>query len=313
MSAPLISIIMPTYNVSRYIERCLFSCLEQQFKNYEIIVVDDCGSDNSILIAEKLAEKDKRIKIIKHTKNLGTFHARKTGVMEANGNFVLFLDPDDELEANALSTIDEILTSNDDLDVLLFNSTYVPGHKFYQSKPSVPVGLFENNIPKNILKHKKLTYGTLGKLYSLKALKQSYSQLSIPENVRLVYGEDALLFCSVISNSELVIGINDKLYLYYRNDTSITKVSDVKSIKNNIKQLDLVLKYIYKPESKIDIVNTKPIVNRLLTDKLSLSKSLAGNNKEYLEIMLSLLNKTKSWRVLVNILIFLASFTTVKR
>lgn len=72
----LISIILPTYNVEKYIAKALQSCINQSFKNIEIIVVDDCGDDKSILIAKEYAKKDARIKIIHNKQNLQLLKAR---------------------------------------------------------------------------------------------------------------------------------------------------------------------------------------------------------------------------------------------
>lgn len=304
---------MPTYNVSRYIERSIYSCLGQHFKSYEIIVVDDCGSDNSIEIAEAIAEEDSRLRIVRHTQNLGTYHARKTGVMEAKGEFILFLDPDDMLEVGALSSLYKVLSSYPSLDVLLFDSKYIPDYKFYQSKSSVPTGIIDENIPKNVLKHKNLNYGTPGKLYSLKVLKNSYLQLSVSDDIRLIYGEDALLFSSVLSFSKLVVGCNEKLYRYYRNESSITEVTRASSIKYNIEQLKLVLSYIYKSESKIDIVSVRPIINRIEVDILLLRKKLLLNDQEYFCLMFNILKKTKSWKVFLCIILFLFSFSKIRQ
>jgi len=98
---PLISIIIPVYNVESYISRCLDSTINQTLANIEIIVVDDCGSDKSIDIAKDYAKRDYRIKIIHNPKNLGTFNARIEGIKEASGEYILFLDADDYLELSA--------------------------------------------------------------------------------------------------------------------------------------------------------------------------------------------------------------------
>ena len=76
---PLVSIIVPVYNVSNYIEQCLNSLTNQTMKEIEIIVVDDCGTDDSIDKAEKLAKKDKRIKIVNNKKNQGLAKSRIIG------------------------------------------------------------------------------------------------------------------------------------------------------------------------------------------------------------------------------------------
>ncbi|EGJ3618626.1 glycosyltransferase family 2 protein, partial [Campylobacter jejuni] len=98
---PKISIILPTFNVEKYIAKALESCINQSFKDIEIIVVDDCGSDKSIDIAKEYAKKDERIKIIHNEENLGTFAARNNGVKAAGGGYIMFLDPDDYLELEA--------------------------------------------------------------------------------------------------------------------------------------------------------------------------------------------------------------------
>ncbi|WP_243832725.1 MULTISPECIES: glycosyltransferase family 2 protein [unclassified Campylobacter] len=74
-----ISIIIPTYNVEKYIARALESCINQTFKDIEIIVVDDCGNDKSIEIAKEYAKKDTRIKIVYNEENLGLLRARYEG------------------------------------------------------------------------------------------------------------------------------------------------------------------------------------------------------------------------------------------
>ena len=87
---PKISIILPTFNVEKYIARAIESCINQSFKDIEIIVVDDCGSDKSIDIAKEYVKKDERIKIIHNEENLGTFAARNNGVKAAGGGILCF-------------------------------------------------------------------------------------------------------------------------------------------------------------------------------------------------------------------------------
>ncbi|WP_394980531.1 glycosyltransferase family 2 protein [uncultured Helicobacter sp.] len=101
---PLVSIILPTYNVEQFIAEALESCVQQSFRDIEIIVVDDCGSDNSIAIAKEYATKDSRIRIVHNKENFQLFAARAEGVKVAQGEYIMFLDPDDFLESNALQT-----------------------------------------------------------------------------------------------------------------------------------------------------------------------------------------------------------------
>ncbi len=100
---PYFSIIIPMYNRERFIARAINSCLNQDFENYEIIVVDDGSTDKSVDVVKKYT--DPRIKLICHKVNRGVGPARNTGVDEATGEWVICLDSDDELLPGALSLI----------------------------------------------------------------------------------------------------------------------------------------------------------------------------------------------------------------
>lgn len=104
-----ISIILPTYNVEKYIARALESCINQTFKDIEIIVVDDCDNDKSIDIAKEYASKDDRIKIIHNEENLKLLRARYEGAKVATSPYIMFLDSDDYLELNACEECIKIL------------------------------------------------------------------------------------------------------------------------------------------------------------------------------------------------------------
>lgn len=99
-----ISIIIPVYNVEKYIEKAMESIIKQTYKNIEIIIIDDESKDNSIEICEKYEKQDKRIKII-HQKNKGLSGARNTGLEVATGEYIMFIDPDDTFELDACENL----------------------------------------------------------------------------------------------------------------------------------------------------------------------------------------------------------------
>ena len=114
-----ISVIIPVFNVEKYIEQCLKSVVAQTYSNLEIILIDDLGFDKSIKIAKEYALKDERIKIIHHKKNLGLGESRNTGIKNASGEFIFFLDSDDYLDSRAIeSAYLEIKKTNSDIVVL---------------------------------------------------------------------------------------------------------------------------------------------------------------------------------------------------
>lgn len=93
-----ISVIVPIYNVETYVKDCLESIINQPFKDIEIICIDDCSTDNSMVVVESFAKKDSRIKILKHKENRGQSAARNAGMEIASGKYIAFIDSDDTIE-----------------------------------------------------------------------------------------------------------------------------------------------------------------------------------------------------------------------
>ena len=112
MKKPLISIIVPVYNVEQYLEKCLESIINQTYKNIEIILVDDGSSDSSGDICDIWKERDKRIKVI-HKKNGGLSDARNRGIEEARGEFIQFIDSDDTVENGMTEHLFKLCNEND--------------------------------------------------------------------------------------------------------------------------------------------------------------------------------------------------------
>lgn len=118
---PFFSFIIPVYNVERYLPECIESILNQSFKCYEIILVNDGSTDKSLEICDYFQRKDARVKIL-NKENEGLAETRNKGIKIASGEYLIFLDSDDHLEkkGNGLSELFNILKCKD-IDVLLFN------------------------------------------------------------------------------------------------------------------------------------------------------------------------------------------------
>ena len=104
----LFSVIVPIYNIEKYLRRCIDSVLAQSFEDYELILVDDGSPDSCPAICDEYAEKDARIKVI-HKKNGGLVSARQAGITEAAGDYVFHLDGDDAMCEGALKSAYEII------------------------------------------------------------------------------------------------------------------------------------------------------------------------------------------------------------
>ncbi len=116
----LISVIIPVYNVENYLRECVDSVLKQTYRNLEIILVDDGSTDSSGIICDEYVEKDDRISVI-HQKNGGLSVARNTGLTEANGDYVYFLDSDDYIAENTFETLLAI-AEKDNSDIVFFDA-----------------------------------------------------------------------------------------------------------------------------------------------------------------------------------------------
>ena len=120
---PTISVIVPVYNVERYLPVCLESIVQQFMDDYEVILVDDGSTDSSGAICNEYADRHPQFHVI-HQQNQGISAARNTGIVESKGKYLLFLDSDDFLVPNSLSIMLELANKNN-LDVLGFSLTYV--------------------------------------------------------------------------------------------------------------------------------------------------------------------------------------------
>ena len=118
MNSPKVSIIVPIYNVEKYLATCIKSLQNQSLKDLEIILVDDESPDNCPKLCNEYAKTDSRIKVI-HKKNEGLGFARNSGLNIAEGEFVSFLDSDDYIDLNAYEELYELAKSNN-LDAIYY-------------------------------------------------------------------------------------------------------------------------------------------------------------------------------------------------
>lgn len=116
---PLVSVIVPVYNVEQYLDECLNSIRQQTYENLEIIVVEDCSTDNSLNTFIKHSE-DPRVKLIQHGKNSGLSAARNTGIDAAKGDYIMFVDSDDIVQLSLIELCVKYAIVND-ADLITYN------------------------------------------------------------------------------------------------------------------------------------------------------------------------------------------------
>ncbi|EAV9669069.1 glycosyltransferase family 2 protein, partial [Campylobacter jejuni] len=266
------SIILPTYNVEQYIARAIESCINQTFKNIEIIVVDDCGSDKSIDIVKEYAKKDDRIKIIHNEENLKLLRARYEGVKVANSPYIMFLDPDDYLELNACEECMKILKNNE-IDLLFFNAFVLENNNKIERKLNFQEKCYvKKDFLKELLKTKNLFWTVWAKVIKKELYLKAVGLISL-ENAKINMAEDVLLYYPLINISNTIFHLSKNLYNYQINNFSITKTLTLQNIKTNIQEQDNVLYLLKKMQYNYNFNLTllKLIEYFLLIEKYSLS------------------------------------------
>ncbi|ULO02442.1 glycosyltransferase, family 2 [Campylobacter sp. RM5004] len=219
---PLISIILPTYNVEKYIARALESCINQTLKDIEIIVVDDKGQDRSIDIAYEYASRDYRVKIIDNTTNKGTYEARNIGVRNANSELIMFLDPDDELELNACEIALENMKPS--IDMVCFSAFSIMNHQssYFIKRNDKSLSNIEYMKEKSVW---SICARVIKKDLFLRTIE------IIGKYDRLVMAEDALISYVLANICDKILLNNISIYKYYEDIESITKSYDNEKYK----------------------------------------------------------------------------------
>ena len=231
-----ISVIIPVYNVEKYLEQCLDSVINQTYKNLEIICINDGSTDNSLTLLEEYAKKDKRIKIISK-ENEGLSATRNLGVREATGKYVFFLDSDDWLELTCFEDLFNAIESNK-ADLCVYGLT-----RFDETdnKYIVPDNYFNLSCYQNVLNKQICTYldikNSLFRRWEsvLKLYKRDFLVQNNIVFTEKVLFEDIFFHVQSVLSAKSICFCDKKLYFYRVNrPSSIMNVS-----KSNVKLLDI--------------------------------------------------------------------------
>ena len=215
MQTTIISVIIPVYNDEKRVRRCLDSILVQTFKNFECVIIDDGSIDNSPVICDEFAKNESRFRVL-HKKNEGTSKARQLGIIQAKGEFIVFVDSDDWVEPSFLSNI--FLKMEDNKTELLFmdfteeNKNGIENIVFRQ-----PASLDCETIIRLVLE---------GKLYSclwnIAVKKDFYLNNNINFTDGVNYGEDSLFIIELLLNSPVIHYLSNGYYHHTYNFNSFT-------------------------------------------------------------------------------------------
>lgn len=215
----MISVIVPVYNVEKYLDKCIESIVNQTYKDLEIILVDDGSTDSSPKICDEFADKDERIKVI-HKANGGVSSARNAGLNCFNGEYVTFIDSDDYIEPNMFELIAEAIKGKDvDLVFIREKSVNLEGKTIYINGDS-PTG-------KILYFDRKKAEERIIKMQINGMCDKTYKR-SLIESIRVLegkkHGEDLLFNIQVLERVKTVALVDEILYSYVSNEDSITHI-----------------------------------------------------------------------------------------
>lgn len=202
---PKISVIVPVYNVEKYLPRCIDSILSQSFTNFELILVDDGSPDNSGRICDKYAAKDSRIRVI-HKKNGGASSARNVGIKNAKGEWITFIDADDYIEQGFFAIPGELSE-----DLLIQNYKKEEGGNITSvefEKSVIPHRDMQTFINENL--HQIIFLSPWAKFFK-RSLLQSYN-ISFLENIKV--GEDNLFVLDYLHIVQSIRVLGSSKYVY---------------------------------------------------------------------------------------------------
>lgn len=260
MADVLVSVIVPVYQVEKYVERCAKSIMSQTYKSLEIIFVDDGSSDRSCEIIEKLKESDDRIKIIHHKKNSGLFQARITGVQKASGKYLLFVDSDDCISVDWVRLLVDKAES-ESADVVLgdFVLLYPDGSRKYHSLDPIrcqDIHLEGDAILDAFMRQSGHFYGwhtCWNKLYSAKLWKNILPDLTEFSNRvgKVVMTEDIAFSSAVYTNATRVTNVHNSYYCYFKgNDSSTASTLKWSKLSHDLENVKEVFSFFKKQLEK---------------------------------------------------------------
>lgn len=266
MNNPLISIIVPVYNVEKYLSQCLDSILFQTYTNWEAILVDDGSKDNSGDICDDYSKKDNRFKVI-HKENGGVSSARQTGTNIAIGEYIIHVDADDWIESDMLECMYSHAKEGYDIVVADY---YTNSNETERYRPQSDV----NNA--NELLIAMLKGDCMGSLWNKLIKRSLFSQISFP--LDLFYCEDVYVITQIIINySPSIINLHKAFYHYIQLETSITHIKNAKHIENRllfIKKMEKLLSQYNWEYKDVLIIKKQRMYIGLLTQSMISQKDI---------------------------------------
>lgn len=244
----LVSIIIPVYNVEKYLEKCIESMTNQSYKKLEIVLIDDGSTDQSVQICDKYAKKDKRIKVF-HLENHGVSYARNYGLDLANGDYIGFVDSDDEIEEDMIQILVEHMEKEHcDISICGVRNLEEQKDKIRKEEKSKIWKLSKKELLYELMYMKHIPTCVWNKLFKKEVIKD------IRFNEKRTISEDyEFLFDVIQKNKELRICYDSKkLYNWYSRKNSATKKNVLLNLRDTSQVDQMYLNYVQKCYPKLE-------------------------------------------------------------
>ncbi len=238
-SQPLVSVIIPVYNVEPYLRICVDSILKQTYSNIEIILVDDGSPDNCPKICDEYSIKDSRVRVI-HKTNGGLYAARQTGIEQIRGEYFSFVDSDDYISPDYIEKL---------LNCAIENNADIVSCNFFMVNGKLQTEIYENpglNGKESIL---KLLQGNLDGYTWLKLIRTEIIKNNIYFKVdKLSMWEDVLFSVELYYYSKKISYISHPLYYYRYNPNSLCNTFSEQKITDFITAITLIENFLKSKE-----------------------------------------------------------------
>ena len=288
-----ISIIVPVYNVEKTIKRCLDSILGQSYTNLEIILIDDGSEDQSGMICDDYASKDKRIKVI-HQKNKGLSNARNTGLKNVTGEYIGFVDSDDYVSKDMfMMLITQVIKHEAQVGICSYsiNGNYLDEDLIIEEFTGDMVfkKYLLSMLPKKLCTEKQRNITIYGDLSIPNAVWCKLYRTELIKNVKfhddIIFVEDMLFNIDVFAKSGKILIMNHVGYHYFDNPDSIMKNIKQKYLQNGLKGTDYINELLKEKR------NLLPLLSNFCCYHYSWIRyqalAILGNKDDSTEVLLS--------------------------
>lgn len=230
-----VTVIIPCYNAEEYIEKCLGELNKQEYKDFEVICVDDASSDNTVKVIDNFKNKASfNIRIIKNESNMGPAASRNRGVRMANTNYITFCDSDDWYRKDYLSSMVEAMTKHD-ADIVFCGYTVI--------------NEYGAEIKRPLLSEKEVMSSTEAIVLDVDSLCMMMVKANIMKGIQIPdvrNGEDMAVIPLLIASSNKCVALGKSLYYYFRRSNSASQVVSMKVVKSLIRSFEYIENNIRK-------------------------------------------------------------------